>query len=85
MRSVPTVLSALLLGGLGLIAASQTQVVSPGAASLPTDTRLIEQLDDQEATLHQCRQAESLLRRLFAASSPVFTGDNLLHHWLILV
>ena len=37
-------------------------MVSPGAASLPTDTRLIEQLDDQEATLHQCRQAESWFR-----------------------
>ena len=34
--------AALLLGGLGLIATSQTQVASPGAASLPTDVRLIE-------------------------------------------
>jgi hypothetical protein len=52
----------LLLGGLGLIATSQTQVFSPGDPGLPMDARLIEQLDDQEATLNQRRQAETLLR-----------------------
>ena len=62
MRSVPTVVAALLLGGLGLIATSQTQVFSPGDPGLPMDARLIEQLDDQEATLNQRRQAETLLR-----------------------
>ena len=62
MRSLPTVLAALLLGGLGLIATSQTQVFSPGDPGLPMDARLIEQLDDQEATLNQRRQAETLLR-----------------------
>ena len=62
MRSLPTVLAALLLGGLGLIATSQTQVFSPGDVGLPMDARLVEQLDDQEATLNQRRQAETLLR-----------------------
>ena len=62
MRSVPTVVASLLLGGLGLIATSQTQVFSPGGSGLPMDARLVEQLDDQEATLNQRRQAETLLR-----------------------
>ena len=62
MRSVPTVVAALLLGGLGLIATSQTQVFSPGDPVLSMDARLVEQLDDQEATLNQRRQAETLLR-----------------------
>jgi hypothetical protein len=62
MRSVPTVVAALLLGGLGMIATSQTHVFSPGDPGLPMDARLIEQLDDQEATLNQRRQAETLLR-----------------------
>ena len=62
MRSLPTVLAALLLGGLGLIATSQTQVFSPGDVGLPMDARLVEQLDDQEATLNQRLQAETLLR-----------------------
>ena len=62
MRSVPTVVAALLLGGLGLIATSQTQVFSPGDPGLPMDARLIEQLDDQEATLNQRPEAESFLR-----------------------
>ena len=62
MRSVPTVVAALLLGGLGLIATSQMQEFSPGEAGLPMDARLIEQLDDQEATLNQRRHAETLLR-----------------------
>ena len=62
MRSVPTVVAALLLGGLGRIATSQTQVFSPGDPGLPMDARLVEQLDDQEATLNQRRQAETLLR-----------------------
>ena len=85
MRSVPTVVAALLLGGLGLIATSQMQEFSPGDAGLPMDARLVEQLDDQEATLNQRRHAETLLGRLCAASSPASTGDNLRHHWLILV
>ena len=62
MRSVPTVVAALLLGGLGLIATSQTQVFSPGDPVLSMDAPLVEQLDDQEATLNQRRQAETLLR-----------------------
>ena len=62
MRSLPTAVAALLLGGLGLIATSQTQVFSPGDVGLPMDARLVEQLDDQEATLNQRRQAETLLR-----------------------
>jgi len=62
MRSVPTVVAALLLGGLGLIATSQTQVFSPGDPGFLMDARLFEQLDDQEATLNQRRQAETLLR-----------------------
>ncbi|MDG1060000.1 MAG: thymidylate synthase, partial [Synechococcus sp. cluster3_bin.96] len=62
MRSLPTVVAALLLGGLGLIATSQTQVFSPGDVGLPMDARLVEQLDDQEATLNQRRKAEPLLR-----------------------
>ena len=62
MRSVNTVVAALLLGGLGLIATGQTQVFSPGDPGLSMDARLVEQLDDQEATLNQRRQAESLLR-----------------------
>ena len=47
MRSLPTVVAALLLGGLGLIATRQTQVFSPGAVGLPIDARLVEQLGDQ--------------------------------------
>lgn len=62
MRSLPTAVAALLLGGLGLIATSQTQVFSPGDVGLPMDARLVDQLDDQEATLNQRRQAETLLR-----------------------
>ena len=62
MQSVPTVVAALLLGGLGVIATIQTQVFSPGEAGLPTDARLVQQLDDQEATLNQRRQAQTLLR-----------------------
>lgn len=62
MRSVPTVVAALLLGGLGLIATSQTQVFSPGDPVLSMDARLVEQLDDQEEALNQRRQAETLLR-----------------------
>ena len=62
MRSLPTAVAALLLGGLGLIATRQTQVFSPGDVGLPMDARLVEQLDDQEATLNQRRQAETLLR-----------------------
>ena len=54
--------SRLAVGGLGLIANSQTQVFSPGDPGLPMDARLIVQLDDQEATLNQRRQAETLLR-----------------------
>ena len=54
--------AAFLLGGLGLIATSQTQEFSPDAASFSTDASLVEQLDDQEAVLNQRRQAETLLR-----------------------
>ena len=62
MRSLPTVVAALLLGGLGLIAISQSPMLTPRKAGLPTDARLVQQLDDQEATLNQRRQAETLLR-----------------------
>ena len=62
MRSLPTVVAALLLGGLGLIAISQSPMMTPRKAGLPTDARLVQQLDDQEATLNQRRQAETLLR-----------------------
>ena len=62
MRSVPTVVAALLLGGLGVIATSETKVSTPGEIGLSIDARLVRQLDDQEATLNQRRQAETLLR-----------------------
>jgi hypothetical protein len=52
----------LAVGGLGLIATSQTQVFSPGDSGLSMDARLVRQLDDQEATLNQSRQAETLIR-----------------------
>jgi hypothetical protein len=61
MRSIPTVVAALLLAGLGLVATSQKRVFSPGAPGLPSDARVVQQLDDQEATLNQRRQAETLL------------------------
>ena len=57
--------AALLLGGLGLIATSQTQEFSPGDPGLPMDSRLVEQPDDQDAALNQRRQAETLLRAFF--------------------
>ena len=77
--------AALLLGGLGLIATSQTQEFSPGDPGLPMDARLVEQPDDQEAALNQRRQPKPCLGRSFLATSPVFNRDNLRHHWLILV
>ena len=60
--SVPTVVAALLLGGLGLIAISESKMSTPGEIGLSMDVRLVRQLDDQEATLNQRRQAETLLR-----------------------
>ena len=60
--SVPTVVAALLLGGLGVIAISESKMSTPGEIGLSMDVRLVRQLDDQEATLNQRRQAETLLR-----------------------
>ena len=60
--SVPTVVAALLLSFLGVIAISETKVSTPGEIGLSMDARLVRQLDDQEATLNQRRQAETLLR-----------------------
>ena len=60
--SVPTVVAALLLGSLGVIATSETKVSTPGEIGLSIDARLVRQLDDQEATLNQRLQAETLLR-----------------------
>ena len=60
--SVPTVVAALLLGCLGVIATSETKVSTSGEIGLSIDARLVRQLDDQEATLNQRRQAETLLR-----------------------
>ena len=62
MRSVPTVVAAILLGGLGVVAISETKVSTPGEIGLSMDARLVRQLDDQEATLNQRLQAETLLR-----------------------
>ncbi len=60
--SVPTLVAAIVLGGLGVIATIQMQVFTPGETGLPVDARLVQQLDDQEASLNQRRQAETLLR-----------------------
>ena len=60
--SVPTVVAALLLSVLGVIAISETKVSTPGEIALSMDARLVRKLDDQEATLNQRRQAETLLR-----------------------
>ena len=60
--SVPTVVAALLLSVLGVIAISETKVSTPGKIALSMNARLVRKLDDQEATLNQRRQAETLLR-----------------------
>ena len=39
------------MGGLGVIATSETQVLTPGEIGLPTDARLVQQLNDQETSL----------------------------------
>ena len=63
--SVTTVVAALLLGGLGVIATSETKVSKPGEIGFSMDARLVQPLDDQEATLNQRRQESPCLRRLW--------------------
>ena len=41
MQSVPTVVAALLLGGLGVIATSETKVSTPGEIGLSMDQNLL--------------------------------------------
>ena len=76
--SVPTVVAARLLGGLGVIATSETKVSKPGEIGLSMDARPVLQLDDQEATLNQRRQAETLLRAFVHGQLASFvSGENL--------
>ena len=76
--SVPTVVAALLLGGLGVIATGETKLSTPGEIGLSIDARLVRQLDDQEATLNQRRQAETLLRAFVHGQLASFvSGENL--------
>ncbi|ABI47125.1 hypothetical protein [Synechococcus sp. CC9311] len=43
--------SSFFGGLLGVIATSETQVLTPGEIGLPTDARLVQQLNDQETSL----------------------------------
>ncbi len=62
MRSFPTVAAATVLACFGVVALSHKPFSAPIEVVQSSDGQFIQQLDDQEATLNQRRQAKELLR-----------------------